>query len=105
MLFRSAILAKTNAPAILIEVAFINNPIEERLLKDSKFLDKVAVGITKGLLAHIGIETIKVEYKEKLNLIIGIFQNNKNYAGIRELLEPMEHKLEWEQKTKTVVVK
>lgn len=52
------IIAKTKAPACLVEVGFINNPKEEALLKDDKFLDKVSVGIVKGLLQHIGINFI-----------------------------------------------
>ncbi len=53
-----AILAKTKAPAILVEVAFINNPNEERLLRDDGFLDKATVGITKGILEHIGVKFV-----------------------------------------------
>lgn len=50
-----AILARPTAPAILVEVAFINNPREEALLKSDIFLNKVAIGIVKGLLEHINI--------------------------------------------------
>ncbi len=53
-----AIIAKTKAPACLVEVAFINNPKEEALLKDDKFLDKVAVGIARGALEHAGVKYI-----------------------------------------------
>jgi len=50
-----AILSKTTAPAILVETAFINNPKEEALLKSDVFLNKIAIGIVKGILEHIGI--------------------------------------------------
>jgi len=50
-----AILARPTAPAILVEVAFINNPREEALLKSDVFLNKIAVGISKGILEHISI--------------------------------------------------
>lgn len=50
-----AILSKTIAPAILVETAFINNPKEEALLKSDVFLNKIAIGIVKGILEHIGI--------------------------------------------------
>lgn len=36
-------------PTVLIESAFISNPQEERLLRDPKFLDKIASGIARGL--------------------------------------------------------
>jgi len=50
-----AILARPTAPAILVEVAFISNPREEALLKSDVFLNKIAVGISKGILEHISI--------------------------------------------------
>lgn len=103
-----AILAKPTASAILVEIAFINNPREEQLLKDDRFLDKVATGIAKGLLKHIGVEymdnTVKVNYKGKLLNVEGIMQGNKNYVAIRDLLEQMGHKVDWDNKTNTVVV-
>ncbi len=49
-----AILSRTTAPAILVEIAFINNPREEALLKSDTFLNKATIGIAKGLLEHIG---------------------------------------------------
>lgn len=49
-------------PAVLVEVAFINNPEEEKLLKDKNLLYRAAVGISKGILTFVG-----VEYKEDNN--------------------------------------
>ncbi|WP_330655984.1 N-acetylmuramoyl-L-alanine amidase family protein [Alkaliphilus flagellatus] len=43
-------------PAVLVEVAFINNPVEEQLLKSDEFLEKAAVGIAKGILEHVDID-------------------------------------------------
>lgn len=43
------VLARTKMPAILVEVAFITNPREERLLKDESFRTQVADGIVAGL--------------------------------------------------------
>ncbi len=50
-----AIISKTTAPAILVEIAFISNPQEEALLKSDVFLNKATVGIAKGLLSHINV--------------------------------------------------
>jgi len=50
------VLRETKMPAILVEVAFINNPVEEELLKDQSFLNKAAIGIAKGLLEFLGIK-------------------------------------------------
>jgi N-acetylmuramoyl-L-alanine amidase len=43
------VLARTEMPAILVEVAFITNPREEDLLWDSGFRQKVAASIAKGV--------------------------------------------------------
>ena len=50
------VLKNTKMPAILVETAFINNPGEEKLLKDQNFLDKAVTGISKGILTFLGIE-------------------------------------------------
>lgn len=50
------VLRETKMPAALAEVAFINNPQEEKLLRDSNFLSKAALGIAKGILEYVGIE-------------------------------------------------
>ena len=97
------------ALAILVEVAFINNPNQQKLLKDDTFLDKASVGIVKGLLEYIGVtytdNVVKMKYKGKLLLVEGIFQGDKNYVGIRDLLEQMDFVVDWEQSTGTVMVK
>ena len=56
------VLRETNMPAALVEVAFINNPEEEKLMRDKNFIKKAAVGIVKGIL-----EFSNIEYKEDSN--------------------------------------
>lgn len=43
----------TTMPAVLVEVAFISHPTEERLLKDDAFRQKAAQGIREGVQAFI----------------------------------------------------
>ena len=43
----------TTMPAILTEVAFISNPDEESLLKNSAFLDKVAAALYEGIKGYL----------------------------------------------------
>lgn len=61
------VLRDTNMPSVLVEVAFINNPAEENLLKDQNFLNKAALGIAKGILEFVGIK-----YKEDNKVDDGI---------------------------------
>ena len=53
------VLVNSTMPAALVETAFISNPDEEKLLKDSAWQQKMAVAIAKGILATLGIS-----YKE-----------------------------------------
>jgi N-acetylmuramoyl-L-alanine amidase len=46
------VLARTKMPAILVEVAFITNPSEERLLKNEAFQQKVADSLAAGLVDY-----------------------------------------------------
>ncbi len=48
---------------------------------------------------------IKVNIKSKTYEMEGIFQNDKNYVGVRELAETLGFKVDWNQATKTVVIK
>ena len=68
-----AVLRKTDMPAMLVEVCFISNPLEEVLLRSSLFLDKVAEGIAKGFLNFIG-----QEFRSKDSNVEDNKQNNDN---------------------------
>ena len=48
------VLNHTKMPAVLVEVAFISNPTEEKLLADDSFRQKAATGIYQGVLAYKG---------------------------------------------------
>lgn len=43
------VLEKTDMPAVLAEVGYISNPIEEKLVQDSSFRQKAALGIYNGI--------------------------------------------------------
>ena len=56
---------QTKMPAALVEVAFINNPAEEKLLKNVEFLERAALGIAKGVLEHLNIDFMPKPKEEK----------------------------------------
>lgn len=62
---RLQVVATTKIPACLVEVAFINNPAEEKLLKNIEFLERAAVGIAKGILEHLGIDYMPKPKEDK----------------------------------------
>ena len=47
------VLKYANVPAILVETAFISNPLEEQLLASSSFDKKVALGIYNGIRQYL----------------------------------------------------
>ncbi len=51
-----AVLRKTNMPAILVEVAFLSNAREERLLRNENFLNQAAEGIVLGIKEYYSRE-------------------------------------------------
>ncbi len=48
--------------------------------------------------------TVKVKINGKINNMDGVFQNDKNYVGVRELAEALGHKVSWDQANKVVVI-
>ncbi|OOB76950.1 MAG: N-acetylmuramoyl-L-alanine amidase [Epulopiscium sp. Nuni2H_MBin003] len=50
------VLRTTNMPAILVEMGFLSNAIEEAMLKQDSFLDKIASGIYNGVVEYLGLE-------------------------------------------------
>ncbi len=52
------VLRNTLIPAVLIEVGFLTNPREERLLKQSAHRQKIAYGIAKGLKEYMARNTM-----------------------------------------------
>lgn len=54
---RFAVLRDLAAPGVLIELGFISNPREERLLNDPAYREKLARGIVEGIIAYHRLAT------------------------------------------------
>ena len=59
------VLLHSSMPAVLVETAFISNPDEEKLLKDSAWQQKTAVAIAKGILNTLGIKYVESAVKNE----------------------------------------
>ncbi len=102
---------ETDSPAILVEMGFISNPDQEAQLKTESMRDALAEAIAKGLLDYLGIEfipdlplplaTIKVGGR----LIGGVNIDGRVYAPVRALAEALGREVDWDDATKTVVIR
>ncbi len=61
------VLRKTNMPAILTELAFISNPIEERMLADPKYQAVCARAIAKGIFNYLHIQVVLGVFNDIIN--------------------------------------
>jgi N-acetylmuramoyl-L-alanine amidase len=46
------VLLGASMPSVLIETSFISNRQEERRLKNNQYLDRIAEGITEGIISY-----------------------------------------------------
>ena len=49
---RFAVLKDINAPGVLVELGFVSNPGEERLLNDPAYIEKLARAIAEGIISY-----------------------------------------------------
>lgn len=54
----------TDMPAVLVEMAFISNPEEEKLLVDPGFQERMAGAIARGIAKHYGLTLKKQEFED-----------------------------------------
>ncbi len=54
------VLIGTRMPAILVEIGFLSNPLEEKRLRDPRYLELIAEGIVKGIEAYMRSTKIAV---------------------------------------------
>ncbi len=81
------VIKKTTMPAVLVESAFISNPVEEALLKTPAFQNKVAQSICQGMVNHVanyyqGFSDVRthwaresIEYAVEAGLFNGVSAN------------------------------
>lgn len=65
-----------------------------------RFLNMVQVELGK-----LNKDMVKINIKGKMYHMEGVFQNDKNYVGVRELAETLGHKVDWDNVNKVVVIK
>lgn len=103
------VLKETAMPAILVELAFISNPNEEKLLRDPAWQDKAARAIANGISTHLGMKegedmtSVKVIVKDKE--IQGKLIDNRTWVPLREIIEALKNEIIWDEKDRTVTIR
>ena len=64
-----AVTKKTVMPANLLEIGFINNPDELSLMLSEEYQEKIATGITEGILEVLGRIRMPQELYEKTGFL------------------------------------
>jgi N-acetylmuramoyl-L-alanine amidase len=100
------VLRGTNMPAVLVELAFINNPKEEALLRNGDFQRTCAESIAQGILQVMGVDEVLPGAKIKVDdkILQGFIKNDLTYAPVRALAEALGYKVAWDDKTRTVTI-
>lgn len=107
------VLRKTSMPAILVEMGFISNPGEEKLLDDPAFQDRLARAIawsTAGWLGYelpepppvVGYQTVSVNVHGKL--ITGIILENRTFVWINDIAKAYGDTARWNPGERKVYV-
>lgn len=82
-----AVLRTAEMPAVLIEVAYINNDVDRKKLQDEKFQQKVAEAIVKGLKAYIEGENL-AQSTPVIEVLPASQQSEAEYAPV-QIPEPL----------------
>ncbi|SHF12070.1 N-acetylmuramoyl-L-alanine amidase [Tissierella praeacuta DSM 18095] len=108
-----AVLRLTKMPAALAELGFISNSEDAKILRNKQ--SEIAESVAKGILKNLGIKyiekpkenqnKIKVNVKGQLYHMDGFMKDKTNYVSIRQIAEALGCKVDWDDKTQTVVIK
>jgi N-acetylmuramoyl-L-alanine amidase len=108
------VLRETVMPAVLTEIAFINNQQEEQLLARPDFRVKVAQAISGVLVKYFGAGSRggEPEHSEPQLVINGRVVTNvpsclidgKTYVELRSLVSNLGGEVRWDEMTKTIIV-
>jgi N-acetylmuramoyl-L-alanine amidase len=105
------VLKHTNMPALLVELAFISNQGEEKLLGDPEYQRRLAAAIAKGIIKDLGLSIKQPELPPDgawINVggktFKGKLINGVVLGPVRDMYEAEGKQVEWDGKTKTVTV-
>lgn len=105
------VLAETVMPAILVELGFISNPEEEKLLRDPAWQDKAARAIARGIANHTGKPLKEGKKMKEIKVVVkgmeipGIIIDNRTWVPLQQYEDAKKTEITWDGKTNVVTVK
>lgn len=105
------VIRNTTMPAVLVELAFISNPAEEKLLRDPTWQDRAARAIAQGIANYTGKKLPTQAVPSDLVLILaggkrieGKLIGDKTWAPVAEIFQALGIKYAWDGLTRTVKI-
>lgn len=101
-----AVLAGTRMPAVLVELAFLSNSKEEKLLADPAFQEVCAQAVANGLLSFLGVEVdpsvVRIRVGGKV--LVGQLVGDTTWGPVRAMAEALGKSVEWNERRREVVI-
>ncbi len=109
---RYYVLVYTKMPAVLVELGFISNAAEEKLLADPAWQGRAARAIAAGLARAFNLKLSKLSgpAPDKVKIVVagkaleGLLLDGTSYAPVRALAEALGRKIRWVGGERTVYV-
>lgn len=110
-----AVLNGTEMTAVLVELGFISNPENNKLLNYDDFLDRGAEAITRGICRYLGVafkgsdnvDKVKriYKYKGKTKIYDVVNVNGNNYISVRDIADLLNKKVSYDSSAKVTEIK
>lgn len=101
-----AVIRQVKCPSLIIELGFINNPVEEALLGSPTFQEKASQSILRGLVKALDLlpllkETTVLFENTKLK---GFILDGRSYVEVRKLAEALGATVHWDPENNQVEI-
>jgi len=104
-----AVLRETRMAAVLLELAFIDNEHDNRLLRDDGFLRGAAAAAARGIAKALGLRRKAASKTGAVPVYVdgkyvgqGVLIEDRTFVPVRLVAEALGAKVNWDPKTKSV---
>lgn len=107
---RFYVLRKTSMPAVLVELGFLSNPAEERLLADPAFQRRAARALAGGVATFLGLTLPPVAGYPVVPVVVrgktlqGVIINDRTFVWIDDIARAYGDSVRWDAAARRVYV-